>query len=268
MEEKSWLDIYESSLWRTSYRAPSRLCLTFETYHLRKIRDRSKSNNSFYESLLGEVDGGARAGILADSVHVLDLGCGDLGNSVFLLEMGYRVTGVDIFRSPLVDEVASRFPNSFTFVRGSSYDIPCATTSFDAVIADGVLYYSTLDNFRASLRELNRVIRSDGMFRFDVKHISDVLFSKLEKRGLQEQMLLDRSVVNVSEVIETQCSKGWESGLPLLGFTEKSIQEELKQFRSGFSLLYGFDFFNYVSFDLDDAHKFMVVTGEGRVVPA
>ncbi len=95
--------------------------------------------------------------------RLLEVGCGLGYCSVEFLRRGVRVTATDV--SPVSVELARRH-FAVAGVRAdavevaSVLDLPYADSTFDAVWADGVLYYS--GDIPRALREIGRVLRPGG----------------------------------------------------------------------------------------------------------
>jgi SAM-dependent methyltransferase len=94
-----------------------------------------------------------------DRLDILDAGCGSGGMTRFLGRRG-RVTGVDL--APQAVELAARrgVPR---LVRASVTALPLRSASFDLVTSFDVLYHLEVEDDRAALRELHRVLRPGGL---------------------------------------------------------------------------------------------------------
>jgi SAM-dependent methyltransferase len=105
-------------------------------------------------SLLGSVwtDGGAEAR------RILDAGCGTGNNLVHFRRWG-RTVGVDLSLEAL------RFcrTRGVAAARGSLLSLPFPKESFDAVLSFDVLYHRWVEDDRAAVRELARVMRPGGL---------------------------------------------------------------------------------------------------------
>ena len=98
--------------------------------------------------------------------HVLDWGCGKGHISYLLRRAGFRVTSCDV--AAQADDSAFGQPTPITAEQGievvpltDSVALPFADASFDVVLSMGVLEHVQDD--AASLRELRRVTKSDGL---------------------------------------------------------------------------------------------------------
>lgn len=98
--------------------------------------------------------------------RVLDAGCGDGRNLVFLCQHGFECIGVD--RDPASVARARRATQSRNARGGwmlAELDaLPLAACSFDAVICSAVLHFARDDaHFMSMVRELWRVLRPGGL---------------------------------------------------------------------------------------------------------
>lgn len=105
-----------------------------------------------------------------DRRAVLDAGCGDGRNLVYLLSQGVTCYGID--RDPVavarVQVLASRLAPTLPpehFVAGELDALPWADATMDAVICSAVLHFSRdASHFLAQLTELWRVLAPGGLF--------------------------------------------------------------------------------------------------------
>lgn len=125
----------------------------------------SSLHNHYYERpamlrLAGDVEGH----------RVLDAGCGSGALSAMLQARGAVVSGVD--SSPaMVDLARQRLgPGADLRVADLGDPLPFEDDAFDDVVASLVLHY--LQDWDAPLRELRRVLRSDGRVVLSVPHPS------------------------------------------------------------------------------------------------
>ena len=124
-------------------------------------------------ALLGDIDiylfDQILRGRFLPGMRVLDAGCGEGRNIVYLLRAGYDVSGVD--RSPGAVEGArslaarlapDRSPANFAVAPVE--EMPFPDESFDRVVSSAVLHFAAdEEHFHAMLREMWRVLRPGGM---------------------------------------------------------------------------------------------------------
>jgi SAM-dependent methyltransferase len=110
---------------------------------------------------------------------VLEYGCGNGINTLFLAHRGARVIALDISRD-LVEIARQRvqangLASRVEFIVGSGHDLPLADSSVDVVFGIAILHHLDL---AVSAREVKRVLRGDGRAIFQ----EPVRNSKLIKR--------------------------------------------------------------------------------------
>ncbi|MFQ6051494.1 MAG: class I SAM-dependent methyltransferase [Candidatus Hydrothermarchaeota archaeon] len=114
--------------------------------------------NLFYEkveSIIKEIDMGD---------FILDIGCGTGFPSQLLLSMGKKVIGIDI--SP---ELIFKAPKNMDYILSDAQYLPFKDESFDSVVSiGGVLNH--MPNYDLAFKEINRVLKKDGIFVFDVEN--------------------------------------------------------------------------------------------------
>lgn len=258
----SWSDVWQQvnaadetngERWSTVSDFPSRMAQAFYTYHIKPLLPPLPSSPSLpplqcFDPFLPLPDTGEH-GSLAPSI--LDIGCGQLSNARYFSQKGLRVVGVD--KSPL--HPTGPLPpivgplGSVTFYVADACELPFSDAAFDFVFSDGVLYYGDIDFFLAALTEADRVLRIGGTLRFNVKSSNDMHFFS-ESRELIEP-------VDIRQVI---ARKGWEAGLPILGFGESALRELLVSQFPRWELKIGMEYFHYTSTDASNLHCFLVVT--------
>ena len=95
------------------------------------------------------------------SGDALDIGCGNGKTASSLLDMGYRVTGID-FSSVAVGSCRELFGGSAKFEVASATDLPFPDGSFDYVTCVHVLEHLTDEEVSAAAGEMHRVLRPGG----------------------------------------------------------------------------------------------------------
>lgn len=111
--------------------------------------------------------------------HVLDVGCGTGRTTKVLVEAGFDVTGIDI--SAEMVRRANQHIDGVTFCVADAVNIPFDELSFDHVLFsyNGLDYIPTQEERKQALRELWRVLRTDGYFVFSSHNARRVVGSNL-----------------------------------------------------------------------------------------
>jgi len=89
---------------------------------------------------------------------LLDVGCGTGHWSAFFVDMGYRVTGVDI--APQMIEVALSAAPGCTFQVADAHDLPFDDGTFDVVASIATLEF--VPDPAAAIREMTRCTKENG----------------------------------------------------------------------------------------------------------
>jgi SAM-dependent methyltransferase len=106
---------------------------------------------------------------------VLDLGCGNGCDSLFLSERGFDVISCDWSEEALL-RVQQHVPLADTRAVNLLEPLPFADNSAIVIIADLSLHYFSWETTIAIINELQRVLQSDGYLLCRVNSIKDVNF--------------------------------------------------------------------------------------------
>ncbi len=94
-------------------------------------------------------------------LDILDLGAGNCWMSYRLMLRNHRVTALDIFSDPLDGlRAAASYPSSIPAIEGEFNALPFAPNSFDLVIYNAAIHYST--DYFETLREAQKCLRRSG----------------------------------------------------------------------------------------------------------
>jgi tellurite methyltransferase len=109
-------------------------------------------------------------GRLTPDMTILDAGCGDGRNLVYLMRRGCRAFGIDETADAieeirlLATRIAPDLPVE-NFQVGKIDALPFPDENFDAVLCNAVLHFAADErHFNRMLRELWRVLKPDGVF--------------------------------------------------------------------------------------------------------
>src|SRR5271155_4215898 len=108
-------------------------------------------------------------GRIGNGMRILDAGCGEGRNLIYLLREGYEVYGVDKDAQGIYEvrrraaQLAPALPLA-NFQVAALENVPYADAFFDVVICNAVLHFAEDDRqFRAMVQGIWRVLRSGGL---------------------------------------------------------------------------------------------------------
>ncbi|MFI5371743.1 MAG: class I SAM-dependent methyltransferase [Candidatus Eisenbacteria bacterium] len=118
------------------------------------------------------------------NMRVLELGCGDGRNALFMSCMGAHVTAIDIStESPrIIREVVSRTGLSAERtigIAGDFLDIELAPQSFDFIVGIAFLHHLTHEQEAAYLGKAARLLKADGEARFSEPAVNSRALDRL-----------------------------------------------------------------------------------------
>lgn len=118
--------------------------------------------------------------IRQDAQRILDLGCGNGGQSIYLAQMGYEVYGIDVSDEAikLARDYASREQLDVTFLTQGCEQLSFEPDFFDAVICHGVLDHVPMETAIDSVQEIQRVLRPGGLFLVSLASVRSSLFGE------------------------------------------------------------------------------------------
>ena len=108
----------------------------------------------------------------SQKMNILDAGCGEGRNTVYFLNSGFQIFGIDQEELAIqyLQYVAKSLKPDYDVHRfqvGRMEDIPFHAQAFDAVICSAVLHFAeSEDHFWKMFYELDRVLKPGGIFWF------------------------------------------------------------------------------------------------------
>ncbi|MGD2251117.1 MAG: class I SAM-dependent methyltransferase [Candidatus Methanofastidiosia archaeon] len=144
---------------------------------------------------------------------VLDLGCGSGRHTVYLAEHGFSVYGIDISDEGIkkADQKVRNSGFHAVLTTGSIYHkLPYQTNFFDSIISTKVLHNGRIKNIRNAIKELERVLKPEGVIFVSVRKVP----SKSQKKWEE---------VAPQTYIRT-------TGIPYYMFNEELLRKEFTNF--------------------------------------
>lgn len=157
-------------------------------------------------------------GRFTKEMKILDAGCGEGRNTVYFIQEGYQIFGID------PNELAIQYcryqaksldPNydMYRFLEGRLEEIPFHDLSFEAVICSAVLHFAKgVDNFWQMIDEIHRVLKPGGIFWFRMCTGFSKVLSDSEPLGEGKYHLPDGSerFVFTPEYVDKLLAKGFK----------------------------------------------------------
>jgi len=128
-----------------------------------------------------------------DAQRVLDLGCGNGAQSIFLARMGYEVHGIDVSEEAInvAREYANQEALSIEFSTEGCDQLSFKTNFFDAVICHGVLDHIPMEKAILSAQEVYRVLSPGGLLLVSLASVRSSLFGEGLSAGRNTYVLED-----------------------------------------------------------------------------
>ena len=105
--------------------------------------------------------------------QVLDLGCGGGNDTLYLTERGFRVVACD-YSEVALDKIKQNFKDVETKLIDISQTLPFENQSFDLIIADLSLHYFDEKTTKSILKEIKRILTSNGSLIARVNSTEDI----------------------------------------------------------------------------------------------
>jgi len=212
--KNNWNDIWKKNKF-THISLPTLCTEAFEKYHISKEIKKNKKN-----------------------IKILDAGCGNGRNFIYLNNLGYNVYGVDNSEF-IIKKLKKQFPKykkKFENSYLSKLNFP--DNYFDAILSDASLYYSNIEEFNKGIIELRRTLKKNGIIR---------VYTKSNRHAYLKK---DRTV-------EMKIKTSWEKNLTVTLLSQKDIKKFFKGFKN---IKIGLDEFNFIN--KKKLHSYWVITAK------
>lgn len=152
-------------------------------------------------------------GRFTKEMRMLDAGCGEGRNTVYFINQGYQIFGID--PNELAIQYCRYQAKSLNpeydvhrFQVGRLEEIPFHAGAFDVVICSAVLHFAeSVDNFWQMIGEIHRVLKSGGIFWFRMCTGFGGILEQSESLGNGKYLLPDgteRFVLNREQMKEIE----------------------------------------------------------------
>ncbi len=107
---------------------------------------------------------------------VLDLGCGLGRHLLYLASKGFEVVGLDVSETALTvcaDRVSKAGVTNVVLVRHEMSKLPFISDYFDSVLSTNVIHHGPVEEVKATIDEIYRILKSHGSSLITVASDSD-----------------------------------------------------------------------------------------------
>jgi len=158
--------------------------------------------------------------------RILDLGCGSGKHLIFLVKHGFKLYGIDIAEGAIkiAQEKLKKNKLKANLKTGSIYKkLPYKDNFFDAVISLRVMNHGRIEQIRRIIREIERVLKSQGSIFITVLRVITKKKSKIRKINfIRVKMLDSRTYIPL---------EGREKGVVHYIFNKELLKKEFKNFK-------------------------------------
>ena len=116
---------------------------------------------------------------------ILDLGCGEGNDTLYLIEKGYKVISLDYSKESL-NIVSNNIKESKVILADISSKLPFDDNSFDIIVADLSLHYFNLETTKQIMLEIKRILTKNGALLARVNSLNDLNFGAQMGQKIEE----------------------------------------------------------------------------------
>ncbi len=121
--------------------------------------------------------------------HIIDLGCGNGGDTLYLTERGYKVIACDYSEEAL--RIVNKFlPEIRTIKMDISNTFPFDNDSAEIIIADLSLHYFDYETTKSIIKEIRRVLKPNGYIIGRVNSINDINYGAGNGKEIEKNYYL------------------------------------------------------------------------------
>lgn len=121
--------------------------------------------------------------------HIIDLGCGAGGDSLYLSERGYSVIACDYSNEAL--NIVNKFlPDIKIIQMDISKTLPFEDESIQIIIADLSLHYFNNETTKSIVEEIKRVLKTNGYLIGRVNSINDINYGAENGEEIEKNFYL------------------------------------------------------------------------------
>lgn len=125
--------------------------------------------------------------IASSTPPIIDLGCGEGNNVLYLTKKGKQVIPCD-YSEVAISNINKRFPNVKAMCFDITEDLPFENNSAEIIIADLSLHYFTKETTIKILEEIKRVLVPNGILLFRVNSVKDVNHGAMQGKEIEHHL--------------------------------------------------------------------------------
>ncbi len=212
MKKNTWNDIWKKKSYFVES-GPTTNVAYFYNYHLKSLNRNSK---------------------------IIDCGCGNGRNYIFLKKKGFDVIGTDISETVIKKNKKNFSKYKNKFLVGDIRNLKFNDNYFDALVSDASLYYQSKKDIFETVDEFYRILKKNGIIRIYTKSNRDNFYFNHKREKSFEYKVK---------------KKHWENGLLMTFLNFNDIKLLFKKFKR---LQIGIDEFNYIN--SKKKHSYWIIT--------
>jgi cyclopropane fatty-acyl-phospholipid synthase-like methyltransferase len=152
--------------------------------------------------------------------RIMDLGCGRGRHTLYLAEMGFSVTAVDLSQDAIVDlqkEVEQRrYKRKVKTVVCDMTDLHFQVRSFDCILAFHSLYHTDYKGLTKAVTDIEEILKDEGEFYVTFNSKESPSFKETKNKRIDEYTIVK--------------TRGFEQGIPHTFLNYKDILKLLHRF--------------------------------------
>lgn len=124
--------------------------------------------------------------------NIIDLGCGNGGDTLYLGEKGYKVIACD-YSEEALKTVNKFLPEVETMIIDISKTLPFEDESIEIMIADLSMHYFNEETTKNIVKEIKRVLKANGYLIARVNSVNDINYGAGSGEEIEENFYLTQS---------------------------------------------------------------------------
>lgn len=127
------------------------------------------------------------------SKPIIDLGCGNGHNTLYLIEKGKQTISVD-YSDFAIEKIKENIPKTKAVLFDMTEEFPFEDNSAEIIIADLSLHYFSKEITQRIIKEIQRVLVPNGHLLFRVNSVNDINHGALQGEKIEENFYFIKSI--------------------------------------------------------------------------